>query len=114
MFKMFRKNPKTKAEIELDKIRDILFPPFDKQSKKDVTFLVDYSADSNLQAVLNDLEEGHNDEIVRRTVARVIDRMIEVRKVLKAYNEFDMEAQYIIVDDLENKNIEEIEVGREH
>ena len=40
--------------------------------------------------------------------------MIEVRKILKAYNEFDMEAQYIIVDDLENKNVEEIQVGREH
>ena len=114
MFKMFRKNPKSKAEIELDKIRDVLFPPFEKQSKEDVTFLIDYSADSNLQAVLNDLEEGHNDEIVRRTVSRVIDRMIEVRKILKAYNEFDMEAQYIIVDDLENKNVEEIQVGREH
>jgi len=114
MFKMFRKNPKTKAEIQLDKIRDILFPPFDKQTKEDIIFLVDYSADSNLQAVLNDLEEGHNDEIVRRTVARVIDRMIEVRKILKAYNEFDMEAQYIIVDDLENKDVEEIQIGREH
>ena len=114
MFQMFRKNPKTKAEVQLDKIRDVLFPPFQKQSKEDVTFLIDFSADSNLQSVLNDLEEGHNDEIVRKTVSRVIERLIEVRKVLKTYQEFDMEAQYIIVDDLQNRNLEDIEVGPEY
>lgn len=112
MFKIFKAKPKTTAEQKLDEIQNILFPPLEKKEEKDVSFLVDYSADSNLQAVINDLEEGHNDEIVQGTVGKVIDRLIQVRKVLKAYNEFDTDAKYIIVDDLPTEK-REVEVGNE-
>ena len=118
MFKFFRKVPKTPAEVKLEQIQAILFPPFRKEAsvhpdtKEEITFLVDYSADSNLQSAIYDLEEGNNDEIVRGTLNKVIVRLIEVRKVLEAYNEFDTDVKYIVVDDLP-ANRKEIEVGRE-
>jgi hypothetical protein len=109
---MFKPKPKTTADEKLEEIKNILFPPFKKQTEKDITFLIDYSADSNLQAAVSDLEEGHNDEIVQGTINKVIDRLVEVRKILKAYGEFDIEAKYIIVDDLPTEK-EEVEVGTE-
>jgi len=112
MFSMFKSKPKTTAEQKLEEIKSILFPPFKKQTEKDITFLIDYSVDSNLQAATHDIEEGHSDEIVVGTINKVIDRLVEVRKILKAYGEFDTEAQYIIVDDLPTEK-EEIEVGPE-
>ena len=112
MFSMFKPKPKTTADEKLEEIKNILFPPFKKQTEKDVTFLIDYSVDSNLQAAVNDLEEGHCDEIVIGTINKVVDRMIEVRKILKAYGEFDTDAKYIIVDDMPTDE-KDIEVGPE-
>jgi len=112
MFSMFKAKPKTTAEQKLEEIKNILFPPFAKQTKEDITFLIDYSADSNLQAVITDLEEGHNDEIMQGTINKVIDRLVEVRKILKAYGEFDTDAQYIIVDDLPTDE-KDVKVGPE-
>jgi len=109
---MFKSKPKTTADQKLEEIKKILFPPFSKQNNQDIIFLVDYSADSNLQAAVGDLEEGHNDEIVQGTINKVIDRLIEVRKILKAYGEFDTDAKYIIVDDLPTDE-KDVEVGPE-
>ena len=97
---MFKSKPKTTADEKLEEIKNILFPPFKKQSKDDITFLIDYSADSNL------------DEIVQGTINKVIDRLVEVRKILKAYGEFDTDAKYIIVDDLPTDE-KDVEVGPE-
>ena len=113
MFKFFRKNPKTPAEVKLDKIQNILFPPFKKDTTGEDTFFIDYSVDSNLQAAVYDLQEGHSDEIVQGTINKIIDRLIEVRKVLEAYNEFDTDVKYVIVDDLPTTK-REFEVGREY
>jgi hypothetical protein len=109
---MFKAKPKTTAEEKMEEIKKILFPPFQKQQEKDIIFLVDYSVDSNLQAAVGDLEEGHNDEVVQATINKVIDRLVEVRKILKAYGEFDTSAQYIIVDDLPTDE-KDVEVGPE-
>lgn len=113
MFKFFRKQPKTPSDIKLEQIQAILFPPFKKETNDETSFFIDYSADSNLQAAVYDLEEGHNDEIVRGTINKVVDRLIEVRKILEAYNEFDTEVKYVIVDDLPTTK-REVEVGREY
>ena len=112
MFNMFKPKPKTTSDQKLEEIKNILFPPFKKETSEDITFLVDYSVDSNLQAAVSDLEEGHNDEIVQGTINKVIDRLVEVRKILKAYGEFDTDAKYIIVDDLPTEK-GEIQVGPE-
>jgi hypothetical protein len=112
MFEMFKAKPKTTAEEKLEEIKNILFPPLKTQKEKDIIFMVDYSADSNLQAAITDLEEGQNDEIVQGTINKVIDRLVSVRKILRAYSEFDTSAKYIIVDDLPTDE-KDVEVGPE-
>jgi hypothetical protein len=112
MFNFLKAKPKTTADEKLEEIERILFPPFKKETNKDVTFLVDYSVDSNLQSAVNDLEEGHNDEIVRGTINKVVDRIVKVRAILDAYNEIDLDAKYIIVDDYPT-NDKDVEVGPE-
>lgn len=112
MFNFLKAKSKTTAEEKLEEIERVLFPPFKKQTNGDVTFLVDYSIDSNLQAAINDLEEGLNDEIVRGTISKVVDRIVKVRGILNAYNEIDLDAKYIIVDDYPTDQ-KEIEVGQE-
>jgi len=115
--KTFKKQPKTTAEEQLEQIKNILFPPFKLESKQtkdeEVKFLIDYSADSNLQSAVYDLEEGHCDAVVQGTINKVIDRLVDVRKILNAYGEFDTAAQYIIVDDMPTDK-REVEIGREY
>ena len=55
--------------------------------------------DANLEAALNDLEEGFNDEASRKTIKGVSDRLFEVRQYLEVMNELDKKAEYLIVDD---------------
>jgi hypothetical protein len=94
----------TPSDKKLEIIKGLLFPPFEKQTLSDGNkILIDYSIDSNLEAVLSDLEDGHNDAASRKTIRLAIDRLIETRKILEAYGEFDTEAKYIVVDDLSRK-----------
>ena len=114
MFKIFKAKPKTTAEHKLDHLREILFPPFKKETLPNGDkILIDYSIDSNLGAALSDLEEGNNDEVSRKTISRAIDRLIDCRRILEAYGEMDVDAKYVIVDDFGDKNAEDIEVGPE-
>ena len=94
----------TPADEKLDKIKEILFPDFERQtlSNGDKT-LIDYSIDSNLESALSDLEDGINDPTLRKTIRLSIDRLIEIRKLLEAYGEFDMGAKYVVVDDMSRK-----------
>lgn len=98
-----KKKVETPAEIKLEQIKELLFPQLElneelSQEGQLVKFHVDYSVDSNLEAVLMDLQEGYNDESVQKTVNTVIKRLIEVRKLLEAYAKFNPESKYIIVD----------------
>lgn len=104
------------SDKKLEEIKNLLFPPLQLHEKMDndgtrVKFHVDYSADSNLDAALMDLEDGNNDPVTQKTIRGVIDRLNEVRRMLEAYPQLNEEAKYIIVDDLENKNAEEIETS---
>ena len=95
----------TPAEEKLEQIVALLFPPLklEEEFQKDGTPLkyhIDYSADSNLDAALMDLQEGHNDKVAHDTINDVIDRLIKVRKLLEAYAQLDPDAKYIIVDNL--------------
>jgi hypothetical protein len=66
-----------------------------------IKFHIDYSADSNLDAVLMDLQEGYNDPAAQKTILDVIKRLNNVRRMLEAYAELDKDAKYIIVENLE-------------
>ena len=114
MFKIFamKTKPKTSADEKIEQVIKILFPPldlrFDREGNK---YHIDYSADTNLEAALMDLEDGHNDQASQKTIRGISDRLIRVRKLLEAYQEIDAEAKYFIADDLEGKDVEEIQAA---
>lgn len=104
--KIFRKEKKVESEsdLKIEQIKKILFPPLElhEQIQEDgskIKFHIDFSVDSNLDAALIDLQEGNNDAVVQKTITSVITRLNDVRRILEAYAELDKDAQYIIVDD---------------
>jgi len=90
---------KSEAEVKLAQLEQILFPPFTTESMPDGTiFHMDYSADSNLSAALIDLQDGTNDRVTQKTIAKVLKNLEDARKVLEAYPFMDKRAKYVIVD----------------
>lgn len=102
MFTVKKKNPETPAEIKLEEIKNLLFPPLElRESIKDgdiIKYHIDYSIDTNLDSVINDIQEGYADKTVLNTLTDVIDRLYKVRELVEAHMELDKDAQYIIVD----------------
>ena len=108
-----KRKVETPAELKLEQIKDLLFPQLttEEDVAKDGTIVkyhVDSSVDTNLDAALIDLQEGHNDEVVQKTINEVIKKLIEVRKLLEAYAKMDPEAKYIIVENPKNDSIDNI------
>jgi hypothetical protein len=106
-----QKKIETPADQKLEQIKALLFPPLDlkeqiSETGSKIKYHIDYSVDSNLDAVLMDLEEGHNDPVARKTISKVVGKLNEARRLLEAYAQLDKEAKYIIVDDGEEKNVE--------
>ena len=113
MFKFFvmKKAKKSPAEHRLAQIENILFPPSAHHTDKDGRkFLVDYSADMNLDAALVDLEDGYNDEACRNTIKKISERLYEIRKLLNVYQEIS-NAEYLIVDDLSEDPHEKVQAA---
>ena len=109
-----QKKIETPADQKLEQIKALLFPPLDLKEQMSETgskikYHIDYSVDSNLDAVLMDLEEGHNDPVARKTINKVVGRLNEARRLLEAYAQLDKEAKYIIVDDGEEQDVEAAE-----
>jgi hypothetical protein len=93
----------TPAEKKIELIIAALFPKWELHSQPDekgkmIKFHVDRAVDTNLDAVLVDLQEGHNDVACHETLNDVIKRLSRVRHLLQAYSDFDKDAQYIIVE----------------
>lgn len=108
-----KKKIETPADQKLEQIKNLLFPQLttEEEINNDGTifkFHVDYSVDSNLDAALIDLQEGHNDEVVQATINEVVKKLIEVRRLLEAYAKMDPEAKYIIVENPKNDSVENI------
>jgi hypothetical protein len=64
------KKPKTTAEEKLEEIKGLLFPPLKlmeevTNSGEIIKYHIDYSVDSNIDAALIDLYDGHNDAVVQ-------------------------------------------------
>jgi hypothetical protein len=112
MFKIFKMKPKTTAEVKIEQIVKMMFPPLELHTDKEGNkFHIDHSIDTNLEAALMDLQEGHNDAASQQTIRSVVDQIIRVRKLLEAYQEIDAEAKYFIAEDPEGKNVEEIQAA---
>ena len=107
-FLKIEKKIENPSEQMLEDIKNKLFPSLELHEEMQadgtiVKFHVDYSLDSNLDAVLMDLEDGHNDEATHKTVRNVISKLIEIRKILEVYPSINEDAKYIIVDCKENE-----------
>lgn len=107
------KKIETPAELKLEQIKNLLFPPLELNEEMGndgnvFKFHVDYSVDSNLDAALMDLQEGNNDPVTQGTINDVVKRLIQVRKLLEAYAKLDKDAKYIIVDTPKTKNLDDI------
>ena len=114
MFKIFavREKPKTEADAKIEQVIDILFPQLELHTDKNGDkFHIDYSVDTNLEAALMDLEDGHNDAASQKTIRGCIDRIIKIRKLLEAYREIHEDAKYFIADDLEESDVEKIQAA---
>jgi len=101
-----QRKPATPAEEQIERIKALLFPPLILQQEMQsdgipIKFHIDYSADSNLDAALMDLQEGYNDPAAHKTILDVIKRLNKLRKMLEAYAELDKEAKYILVENME-------------
>lgn len=107
-----QKKIETPADLKLEQIKNLLFPPLEINEEIDkdgspIKFHVDYSVDSNLDAVLMDLQDGNNDEVAQGTINEVVKRLIKVRQLLEAYAKIDTDAKYIIVDNPKTDDIED-------
>lgn len=104
---VIEKENKMSDDDRINEIRKILFPEIkthtDNQGNK---FHIDYSVDSNLMAALMDLEDDFNDETCRNTIKGVLDQLEKVRNILGFQQKLEDEAQYILVDDRKNLEID--------
>lgn len=71
-----------KTKITKDQIIEILFPPLIEEDWEGKTVYTDSSADSNLYGAYIDLCENINDDVVRKTIKDVLNRLIKIRNLL--------------------------------
>lgn len=101
-----KKKINTPAEQKIDEIKKILFPPlklgekYDEESNETIKYHIDFSVDSNLDAILLDIQEGFTGSDMQKTLNDVIKRLNKVRSLIEAYAILDKDAKYIIVDDM--------------
>jgi len=105
------KKPLTTAEEKLEEIKKLLFPPLELREEVSsdgeiMKYHIDYSVDSNIDAALMDLQDGHNDPVVHSTLNKAVSRLNKARKILEAYAVLNKDAKYIIVDDGKDDEIE--------
>lgn len=107
MFEFFKKKPKeplTTADEKLEQLKVLLFPEPQIEMEGDMEFYVDSSVDMNLESVIVDLQEGHNDAACQNTLKNISDRLYKARKILQAYFEVDPNIIYVVVDDGRQEN----------
>jgi hypothetical protein len=67
--------------------KNILFPPLERKVQDGAEFFVDYSIDSNLEAIICDIQDGSADGITIQNLNYVIDRLHLIRKRYRIYPE---------------------------
>jgi len=111
MLNFFKKDPvpPTTADRKLQQLKDLLFPEPKLEMENDMEFYVDSSVDMNIEAVLYDLEEGHNDDVCQNTLRSIANTLFNARKLLQAYYEMDSNINHVVVTDPLPKIKEEID-----
>lgn len=97
MDRLFQR-PKLLRDDVSQTVTDLLFPDLVEVEKDGDVFLTDYSVDSNLYAALLELEEGQNDEVIRETLRKCYEKLVQARELLEAKQEIQKGARYLVVD----------------
>ena len=92
----FKKKQVTKEQLFLKEVSNILFPPEKIYNDNGMKYYVDTSLDSILEAVLNDLEEGLNDETTRKNLRSVANQLYKIREILELYREIPNDANFYV------------------
>lgn len=89
------------SDKKLNEIKDLLFPTTKVEETVEngekFKYMVDYSVDNNLYAVLIDLQEGVNDKTCHKTINNCINVLLKVRNILEAHMYLEKDAKYITV-----------------
>lgn len=90
-------------EQKLKRIQTMLFPPLvlgeeEHPTEGTIKYLVDYSVDSNLQAVLFDLQEGINNEVTQDSIEKMLKVISEIRSLLAIEQTVDPNFQFLVVE----------------
>lgn len=109
-FDMFKKNRPTvsQTDTKLQQVVDLLFPQYEVRATKDgMKYSIDSSLDSNIDAVIADLQEGYVDEISINTLRGCVAKLYEIRDILRPHQVVDPEVErYILAVD----RVDEIDV----
>jgi len=84
MFDYFKKRKLIKQR-EFDKgvmgsVKELFFPPIEEKVADGTNFFVDYSLDSNLEMVYQDIQDNKTDEMTLNTLNACINKLHEFRK----------------------------------
>ena len=92
------------AEVKLEEIRKILFPPselveeIDPETGKVLKYHIDYSTDLNLDAALVDLVDGVNNKSTHDTIKSVVKSLEKIRNILEEHVELSPDANFIVLE----------------
>ena len=99
MFDWLKKKPRhvVISVKELEQVRDVLFPQFKlERLPNGEAFHIDQSVDTNLEAILCDLEEGINNEAVQKSLRSIVKKLFLVRDILGPMQHIHPEVSHIV------------------
>ena len=109
MFSMKRREVTPSDEL-LREISDLLFPPFRNEELKGEKYAIDSSVDTNIEAVLTDLQDGYMDDMCIHTLRAIFQKLYRTRELLKAFHQMDSSVnKYIITMEVPESLADKIE-----
>jgi hypothetical protein len=81
----------------LKEVAELLFPKFEVREVEGEKYSIDSSVDTNIEAVLTDIQDGYVDEICVKTLKACFEKIYRVRQLLKAFHEMDPEVKRYVI-----------------
>jgi hypothetical protein len=83
MFSIFKRHEVADSDVKLKQIIDLLFPQFEtKVTDEGLKYAIDSSIDTNIDAVVTDLQDGYLDNTCINTLEACLQRIQKVREIL--------------------------------
>jgi hypothetical protein len=98
MFGMKKVEPEiSRSDKILHEISALLFPKFEVREVEGEKYSIDSSVDSNIEAVIADIQEGYVDEICVTTLKACFEKIYKVRELLRAFHEMDPDVKKYVI-----------------